>query len=193
MPVDIAIEDPAWTGHDACADAESLVRSAVGAVLDRLLGAGAQDVEVSVLLTSDAEIAGLNSEWRGKDGPTNVLSFPTLAAPAARALSSGGTLDAGALPHDLKAETGFPLGDVILARETIAREAAAQGKTLPHHFVHLCVHGTLHLLGYDHITDDEAREMEGLEIDILAGLGLPDPYGGDTEPEDTSAHARTRT
>ncbi|MDX5361051.1 MAG: rRNA maturation RNase YbeY [Alphaproteobacteria bacterium] len=193
MPVDIVIEDPAWTAADVCPEAEALVAEAVARALAHVLGTAAGGAEVAVLLTCDADIAALNAEWRGKDGPTNVLSFPTLAAPAARALAAGGVLDAGALPHDLSEEAGFPLGDVILARETIVREAAVQGKDIARHVAHLCVHGTLHLLGYDHMADDEAREMEGLEIAILAAMGVPDPYGGDTQPEDTPARARTTT
>ena len=111
-----------------------------------------EDGSVSILLADDEAIQELNREWRGQDKPTNVLSFP--AAPSAA-------------PH---------LGDVALAYETCAREAAEQGKALKHHLAHLVAHGVLHLLGWDHQTDAEADRMEALERDILARIGVPDPY-----------------
>ncbi len=122
--------------------------------------------EVAVLLTGDAALADLNAEWRGKSGPTNVLSFPAPDLPGA--------------PADA------PLGDIALALETLMREAAAQVKPLPHHFAHLLTHGLLHLLGYDHETSAEAEVMEELETRILARLGIPCPYDG---PVDLSAPA----
>lgn len=111
---------------------------------------------VSIALSSDDEIAKLNAAYRGKARATNVLSFP--AGP-------------GSPP-------GF-LGDIVLASETIAREAADQGVSFADHAQHLVVHGLLHLLGYDHETDAEARRMEALETHILAGLGVSDPYQGE--------------
>jgi probable rRNA maturation factor len=112
---------------------------------------------VSIVLTDDAEQRRLNRTWRGADAPTNVLAFPL----------------AGAAPP------GAPvlLGDVVLAFETVAREAAEQKKPLADHLRHLVVHGVLHLLGFDHRTDTEAAIMEARETEILAGLGVPDPYG----------------
>nr|WP_293899188.1 rRNA maturation RNase YbeY [Phenylobacterium sp.] len=107
---------------------------------------------VTLLLTDDATVRDLNARFRGQDAATNVLSFP--AAPN---------------PED-------HLGDVALAYGVCAREAAEQGKPFGHHLQHLTVHGVLHLLGYDHIGDDEAEAMEGLERAVLAGLGVPDPY-----------------
>ena len=107
---------------------------------------------LAVLLADDAAVRDLNRRWRGKDRPTNVLSFPAAASAA---------------PW---------LGDVALAYETCAREAAEQGKALADHVAHLVVHGVLHLVGWDHQTDAEADEMEGLERDILARMGVPDPY-----------------
>jgi len=104
---------------------------------------------VCLVLADDALQRRLNHEFRGRDKSTNVLSFD--GAPAA-------------------------LGDVVLALETIAAEAEAQGKPLAHHVAHLVVHGVLHLLGYDHETQGQARSMERLEIEILAGLGIGDPY-----------------
>ena len=99
------------------------------------------------------QIRTLNREWRGFDKPTNVLSFP-----------AANTRDAGSL------------GDVIIAFQTVAREAKEEGKPIKHHLAHLAVHGFLHLLGYDHETDRDARKMERLEVKILKGLGVPDPY-----------------
>jgi probable rRNA maturation factor len=97
----------------------------------------------------------MNAHWRSKDTATNVLSFPAAPSP-------------GPGPHHL--------GDIVLACETVEREARAQDKPFDHHLVHLVVHGFLHLIGYDHDTDDEAEEMERRERDILARLGIPDPY-----------------
>lgn len=111
--------------------------------------------EISIVLTDDAEQQELNRDWRGKDAPTNVLSFPQI--------------------EPFSPVIGI-LGDIILARETLEREAANLEKPLAHHFTHLVVHGFLHILGYDHLTEDEALVMEGLETQILAGLGVPDPY-----------------
>ena len=127
---------------------------------------GRGPVEIAVVLADDAEVQGLNAAWRQQDKPTNVLSFPAME------------------PDDvLRQPVEMPvlLGDVVLAFETCAREAAEQGKPLAHHLAHLVVHGTLHLLGYDHETDEEAGIMEPLETHVLAGLGIADPYG---EPGD---------
>lgn len=147
--IDVEIEDEAWARD--LPDAEALVVSAARAAL-----AGAQrDGAVVVLLTDDTGVQDLNSRFRGKDTATNVLSFP--APPN---------------PED-------HLGDVALAHGVCAREAAEQGKTLAHHLQHLVAHGVLHLVGYDHETDDEAEDMEGLERVVMAGLGAPDPYGAE--------------
>lgn len=113
--------------------------------------------ELSLVFTDDAQIRTLNAGYRGKDKPTNVLSFP--AFPAKRGAP---------LPP--------MLGDVVLASETIRREAALEGKPLDHHIAHLIIHGFLHLIGYDHETDAEADEMESLERRALALLAIPDPY-----------------
>lgn len=115
---------------------------------------------LGIVLTDDAEQRALNCAWRGKDAPTNVLSFAT-ADP------------------DMKPPQGAPLllGDVVLAFETVAREAAEQRKKLSDHLAHLVVHGVLHLLGFDHGNDAEAAMMETRETEILAGLGVPAPYG----------------
>ena len=113
--------------------------------------------ELSVVFSDDAHIRTLNADWRGKDKPTNVLSFPAFP------LSRGGPLPP-------------MLGDIVLAAETVAREAALEDKPLENHITHLVVHGLLHLLGYDHETDAEAEEMEAVERAALARLAIPDPY-----------------
>lgn len=122
-------------------------------------------VEVSVLLSDDAQIKQLNRDYRGSDKPTNVLSFATLEdAEERRLMEQRGELS---------------LGDIILARQILVREAQEQNKSIEAHYLHLLVHGFLHLLGYDHIEDDQAEEMEKMERQILASLGLEDPYRAD--------------
>jgi len=188
--IDVEVEDAVWT--EALADVEALVRQAAEAALrsspapqsagegDREAVEGAQggplsvpgfapppsaspppppsssrqgrSWNVTILLTDDAAVRELNVNFRGKDAATNVLSFPAPTNPENH------------------------LGDVALAFGVCAREAAEQGKPLAHHLQHLTVHGVLHLLGYDHMRDDEAEAMEGLERAVLAGLGVPDPY-----------------
>lgn len=120
--------------------------------------------EISVRFSDDTEVRTLNRDYRGKDKPTNVLSFPMVQPDLLDALSNGD--DGEAL-----------LGDIVLAAETVKAEAAAKNIPVEAHATHLIVHGTLHLLGYDHGTDDEAEHMEAIERDALARLGLPDPYG----------------
>jgi len=111
--------------------------------------------ELSIVLTDDAEQRQLNREWRGIDKPTNVLSFPQI--------------------EPFGPVSGI-LGDIVLACETLEREAAELQKPFADHFTHLVVHGFLHILGYDHLNDGDALQMEGLETQILATLGIPDPY-----------------
>jgi probable rRNA maturation factor len=152
LTVDVLTESPQW---DAQPGAEATVRRAV-AQAAAVEGTADPAAEVSVLLCDDAVIAALNARWRGRDEPTNVLSFP--APPAG---------DPAAPAH---------LGDIAIACETVMREAQEQGRPVSRHLAHLAVHGFLHLLGYDHGTDDEAERMEQLERDILTSLGIPDPY-----------------
>jgi probable rRNA maturation factor len=153
LTADILIESEAW---EMLPEAEDIARRAVAAAADT---AGApRNAELSVLLCNDETIATLNGQWRGKATPTNVLSFPALPLP-------------GADSHDR-----VPLGDIAIAYETLVREAAESGKTAPAHLAHLVVHGFLHLIGYDHEIEDEAERMERLERDILARIGIPDPY-----------------
>jgi len=141
--IDIEVEDLAWSA--ALPEPEAVVLPAAEAALDARGG-------VTILLTDDDSVAALNERFRGKAGPTNVLSFP-----------------APTNPED-------HLGDIALAYGVCAREAVEQGKPLAHHLQHLVAHGVLHLLGYDHLTEAEAEEMETLERRLLAGLGVPDPY-----------------
>jgi probable rRNA maturation factor len=117
--------------------------------------------EVNILLTTDAAVRKLNAAYRGKDKPTNVLAFPALDPTERRMLPKG-------LP--------VPLGDIAIAYGVTAREAKAEDKSLKAHLTHLVVHGVLHLLGYDHMQDDDAATMERKETRILAGLGISDPY-----------------
>jgi probable rRNA maturation factor len=154
MSVSIEVEDEAW---HTLAGLDELAQRAVAA---SLAGAGRHHGggEIAILFTSDASVAEINAEWRGKNKPTNVLSFP--AAPGMP------------LPSGLSR----PLGDIVLAHGVIAREAAEQGKTLHDHTAHLIVHGVLHLLGFDHEEDGEAEAMERLEARILKGLDISDPY-----------------
>jgi probable rRNA maturation factor len=135
----------------------ALADAAVGAVADEV-GLTGGPSELSLVFTDDAKMRALNAGWRGKDKPTNVLSFP--ASPAAA--------PGAALPP--------MLGDIVLAAETVFGEAALDGKPVEHHLSHLIVHGLLHLLGYDHETDGQAEAMEAVERRALARLAIPDPY-----------------
>lgn len=145
-------------------DWEALADEALAAIVRVAPELGNPRVCVSVQFADDAEVHELNREWRGKDKPTNVLSFPMLSRESLLALSPDG-------PPEL-------LGDLVLALETCGREAAEKGIALEAHATHLIIHGLLHLAGLDHETGpDEARAMEVLEIKALALLGLPDPYG----------------
>ncbi|GJE57558.1 MULTISPECIES: rRNA maturation RNase YbeY [Methylobacterium] len=154
--IDIAVEDARWA--EAVPDLDAFVERAVAAALAVMPDSQAGPMEISILLADDATVQALNKTWRGKDKPTNVLSFPAAEQP----------LPPGA-PE--------PLGDVVLAYDTLLRESAEQSKPLSHHLAHLLVHGTLHLLGQDHETgESQADAMEALEVAALATLGIPDPY-----------------
>ena len=160
MTVDCIIEDTRW------AEIEDLAVLATDAALARL-GVEPAVFEISILACDDARIATLNADFRGKPQPTNVLSWPSDERAAA--------VD-GEMPVAPQVGIDSELGDIAIAFDTCMREAEAAGKPMRDHTLHLLVHGTLHLLGFDHERDRDATLMEGLEIEILGKLGLPDPY-----------------
>jgi len=159
--IEVALPSAGWTR--LCPAAESLARRAAELALARgttALGLAWQGaVELGITLADDASQRQLNRDYRGRDKPTNVLAFPVWE-PGTRLPSGAPVL----------------LGDIVLALETVAQEAADQEKPIGDHLVHLTVHGVLHLLGYDHLTQGEAAAMESLERSILAELGVADPY-----------------
>ena len=154
MPVLIDVEDEHWR---CLPDVDALAERAVAATFAHESRTG-ESLEVSVLLTGDDDAARINAEWRGKTYAPNVLSFP---APDKTMIPQG---------------EAQPLGDIVLAAGVVAREAREQGKSLEAHVCHLVTHGTLHLLGYDHMNDIDTARMEAAEIAILRRLGYPDPY-----------------
>lgn len=153
IAIDVNVEAGEWAGEDALL---ALARQSVDATTARL-GLREAQSELSIVFTDDASMQRLNAEWRGKDKPTNVLSFPAFA------------LEPGDPP-------GPMLGDIVIAYQTVAREAALEDKAFDDHLRHLVVHGFLHLLGYDHENDMDADEMETAERAILADMGVSDPY-----------------
>ncbi len=156
LDLDIVEETDVWSG---LADVERLIQAAARALATAPRFANLSPAEACVALSDDTSVQELNHRYRGKDKPTNVLSFPAME---------------GAFAPD---DSGpRQLGDLVLAYETLVREAREQDIPLAHHLQHLVVHGLLHLLGFDHETDGEAEEMEALEVEILAGLGIPNPY-----------------
>ncbi|WP_324076123.1 MAG: rRNA maturation RNase YbeY [Erythrobacter sp.] len=158
MQLDIDIED--WPQGDW----EALAERAAAAAGEGEPCLAHPRLVVSLLFTSDAEVHTLNREWRQRDKPTNVLSFPMLEREELESLGADG-------PPEM-------LGDIALAYATCAREAAEKGVTLEAHATHLIVHGLLHLAGHDHVLSDaQAEQMEALETAILAKLGIADPYG----------------
>ena len=178
--IDVATLDPLWSESlPACAAlAERAVRQAleVARIATPPANPAARSLtlveEISIVLADDETVRSLNRDYRGKDRATNVLSFP---ADDSSAQLTGPEAGQG---------SGMPrlLGDVVLARETLEREAAAQNKTLDAHFMHLVIHGVLHLLGFDHEADREAEIMERLESQAMGRLGLTDPYADPGHP-----------
>jgi probable rRNA maturation factor len=161
----LTVSVPDWRRH--LADPERICREAIAATLARVPDSHSlAQAEVSVLLADDVTVRALNASYRGRDRPTNVLSFPMFEDACAR---GPGPSPAGTVP----------LGDIVLAFETVRDESHAEAKPLPHHVSHLLIHGCLHLLGYDHQNATDAAVMEELERDVLAQLGIPDPYAGD--------------
>ncbi len=160
LSIAVAEPDPSWS--KLAPDAPRVVRRAARRAFAAASGAGWRGSrvahEVSFLLADDRKMRELNRAYRGKDKPTNVLSFAAL--------------------DEARPKPGTPwlLGDVVLASGVIAREAKEQAKSLEQHLSHMAVHGMLHLLGYDHEDHDDAEEMEALEIAALAGMGIANPY-----------------
>ncbi len=153
IEIDLIIDAGNWPNH---AKLQSLTQTALNATIPQLRDSLPITAEVSLLFTNDKKIQKLNREWRDQDKPTNVLSFAA---------------NEGSGP-----KTPL-LGDIILAYETLEREVEHQNKTFDDHLSHLVIHGFLHLLGYNHLNDDEAETMERLETSVLVGLGIDDPYG----------------
>ncbi|MCW8914276.1 MAG: rRNA maturation RNase YbeY [Magnetovibrio sp.] len=154
--IDIAVDKGAWV--ETLPDYQAIIERAINeTVAVAAEFEGEAEWEISVLLTDNDAVQILNRDWRGKDKPTNVLSFP----------ASGG---------DQPIDAPQMLGDIAMAYETVICEAQDMDKSVSDHFCHLVVHGMLHLLGFDHICDEQADEMEPLEIEILDGLGMPSPY-----------------
>ncbi|PZO78319.1 MAG: rRNA maturation RNase YbeY [Micavibrio aeruginosavorus] len=158
--IDVAVQEPDW--HASHLDLEDVARTAILQALrmaplpEEIEG---RSIEVSVVLANDDLLQVLNREYRGKDKPTNVLSFAQLDADSP-------------VPED----GPYPVGDIILSYQTIDREAKEQDKFFKDHYTHMLVHGLLHLLGFDHVEEDEANVMESLEIRILENLNIQNPY-----------------
>lgn len=167
--ISIALDNQGWPGAE---DWDALVERAVRAALAETpyaqLESTDRDVEVSITLTDDDAMRTLNQQWREKDKPTNVLSFPMT-----------GPEEIAQLPMGMEAL----LGDIVVASGVCTQEAAGKGITLADHATHLVVHGMLHLLGYDHMSNGEAEEMEALEQRALKRLGIADPYAGEPHPQ----------
>ena len=161
LDIQISIEEDGWPSEEVLQKLATRVLEAAGSYLRNSEKQPFPKMapELSLVFTDDASIRQINAEWRGKDKPTNVLSFPAFP------------LAPGGMP-------GPMLGDIVIARETVEREAADLEKPFDEHLAHLMVHGFLHLFGYDHMNNTEAEIMEGLETRILAVLGLSDPYQG---------------
>jgi probable rRNA maturation factor len=177
LNVQVVVRDAAWSRSwpDRRAALECAARLAYARATGDRQPAGA--VDLAIVLADDGLLRELNRTYRGQDAATNVLSFE-------------GSDPAGSDPTDSNPGEAWQLGDVVLARETIAREAGAQAKRFADHAVHLTVHGVLHLLGHDHETDAETRQMEALEIAILDALGIADPYGEVSEMPTAASEAR---
>ena len=160
--LDISLDaDADWDSSNWTQLARKAATSAIAESAFPQLGSGPRNVELGVRLTSDDEVRALNAEWRGKDKATNVLSFPMAEADELEDASEGPEL---------------MLGDIVLARGVCAAEAADKAISIEDHATHLMVHGTLHLLGYDHGDEETAADMEQREVRALARLGIADPY-----------------
>lgn len=161
LTVQVRIDDPRWKG--LISEPRYFISQVCQLALKGFLKHATHPVEVAVVLTDDKAIQMLNHDYLGKDKPTNVLAFPI------------DQLNVGDLPQ-VQPDGTCQLGDVVLARETIEREALEQKKHIEHHVAHLLVHGCLHLMGHDHTEEAEAMRMERLEAEILAQMDIADPY-----------------
>jgi probable rRNA maturation factor len=161
--ITVELDAEGWPAADWQTLATGAIGSALAASPQAQLATSDAAIEISIRLTNDAEVQTLNRDYRGKDKPTNVLSFPMIAPDLIANLAN---TDAGEIL----------LGDIVLALETCQREAGERGITLADYVAHLIVHGTLHLLGHDHMNDAEADAMEAIERTAMAALGLHDPY-----------------
>ncbi|MCF6369397.1 rRNA maturation RNase YbeY [Rhizobium halophilum] len=161
LDIQISVEDDHWPGEEKLQQLTQRVLTVAAAYLEaeEAQPFPPDPAELSLVFTDDEAIREINAEWRGQDKPTNVLSFPAFP------------LLPGKMP-------GPMLGDIVIARETVEREATELEKDAESHLIHLLVHGFLHLFGYDHMEIPEAERMEALETRILATLGLSDPYAG---------------
>lgn len=162
--VDVVVDAPQW----ASAGIESLAERVCSATLAQI-GLDPDRFEIAILACDDTRIALLNTDFRSKPQPTNVLSWPSHEITLPLGRSPG-------FPSPDPDDSPFELGDIAIAYQTCAREANEQGKPLADHISHLLVHAALHLLGFDHINDEDAAHMEAIETRILATMGIPDPY-----------------
>jgi len=190
----LSVEESGWqeaapAGMSLESFVERAARAALIAAAPRLRAG-----EVSIVLASDVRVQALNREWRGQDKPTNVLSFPGGDPDDFEEEDEDENDDEKEDEDDSSEEEDYgeppplQLGDVILAWPTVRHEAEAQGKPVAAHMAHLVVHGMLHLLGHDHAEEEEAGIMEGLEVAILAGRGIADPYAGPDAPDAARIH-----
>lgn len=169
VKLDIVVRSALWQRQRG---AQLVVRKAV---LAAAKAASTAPAELAIVLSHDSAIKALNRDWRGKNTATNVLSFP--AAPAGPPQRAGKSGKKTSKKTSAKSRPPLPyIGDIVIAYQTTAREAEAEGKPFRHHLAHLAVHGFLHLLGYDHENDRDAEKMENLERRILRRLAMPDPY-----------------
>ena len=161
LSCDVLVEEARWLER---LDPEAVALAAAEKMVELVRPILHPQAEISVMFSNDDQVEQLNAQWRGKSSPTNVLSFPGIA---------GKNLNASPL-----------LGDIVLAYETIDREAREEGKLFSDHTAHLVVHGLLHLVGYDHENESDAKKMETLESRIMSSLGYPDPWLDETETGD---------
>jgi probable rRNA maturation factor len=179
VSLDISVASSLWRGLPK---ARALARETIAACVAESGTAARDGAEVSLCLADDAGLRALNLRWRGLDKPTNVLSFPAVAFVEAVA-DRVGRDQRSRLQPGRDQRSRVQLGDIALAFETLAREASELGIPLADHYRHLVAHGFLHLIGYDHETDEEAERMEALETRILARLGAADPYAREVVEE----------